>query len=557
MKRILFGIFAALLLVDGRSTARAEVTVEFFYDTLTPYGSWTEVGNYGYCWQPRVAASNVSWRPYSDGYWAYTDVGWTWISYEDFGWATYHYGRWVRLRDRGWFWVPGHEWGPAWVSWRFGGNYVGWAPLPMRESGGEVVYEGRPVYGEVDVDYDIGPQYYNFIDVRYIGEPLLRERIFEPSQNVVYIERTVNVTNITYNNSQIYNYGPDYNVVSTYSTRPIQRLTVQRETNAQLTSGATQQTNLTQVRGDKLVVSAPQRVARPSASAAPRTVTERIAQPTVERGWSGVDTQTATRIRERIRKEDRKNIPPPDITPHAGASATSAATATPATTPAPSTAPSSTPSRPAAAASPSPAVSASPPVSVAPKGKNQRPGRAPANTPPTTAAPSATATPPPPNEKARGRRGEPHPVPSAAPQSSVGVPAATPAAPTPPSALADHGRRKAGREEHPAAPPNAAAAPSAPAAPDSPKTSKHGERHRPEVAPQPQQAPPDAGADRGGPPQQPPRHERSAPPSVPPAAHEPRPEQPPNPAPAGQSEQHGEKAKKKEKPGETPPSPGQ
>jgi hypothetical protein len=130
-------------------------------------------------WQPTVAVGSTNWRPYSDGYWAYTDQGWTWVSYEDFGWATYHYGRWVRLRDRGWFWVPGYTWAPAWVSWRTGGDYIGWAPLPP-DFRDEVVYEGRPVYGYVDAEYDIGPAYYNFVDIRYIGEPVLRERIFEP-----------------------------------------------------------------------------------------------------------------------------------------------------------------------------------------------------------------------------------------------------------------------------------------------------------------------------------------------------------------------------------------
>ena len=73
----------------------------------------------------------------------------------------------------------------------------------------------------MDVEFDIGPAYYNFVDVRYIGEPVLRERIFEPSLNVTYISQTVNVTNITYTNSTVYNYGPDYNTLSRYSTRPI------------------------------------------------------------------------------------------------------------------------------------------------------------------------------------------------------------------------------------------------------------------------------------------------------------------------------------------------
>ena len=29
-----------------------------------------------------------------------------------------------------WVWVPGVEWAPAWVTWRVGGGYIGWAPLP-------------------------------------------------------------------------------------------------------------------------------------------------------------------------------------------------------------------------------------------------------------------------------------------------------------------------------------------------------------------------------------------------------------------------------------------
>ena len=148
-----------------------------------------------------------NWRPYADGYWAYTDAGWTWVSYEDFGWATYHYGRWTHLADYGWVWVPGYEWGPAWVSWRTGGDYVGWAPLPPQ--GDEVVYEGRAITGAVDVTFGIGPLYYNFIDIRYIGEPVLRARLIEPSRNVTIINNTVNVTNITYNNSIVVNNGPD------------------------------------------------------------------------------------------------------------------------------------------------------------------------------------------------------------------------------------------------------------------------------------------------------------------------------------------------------------
>ena len=107
------------------------------------------------------------------------------------------------------------------------------------------------------MEFDIGPAYYNFVDVRYIGEPVLRERIFAADQNITYISQTVNVTNITYTNSTVYNHGPDYNRLSRYSTRPIQRLSLQRETNVDPLA-AVRSKSVMKVQGDKLVVVAPQ-----------------------------------------------------------------------------------------------------------------------------------------------------------------------------------------------------------------------------------------------------------------------------------------------------------
>src|SRR6266436_5332116 len=227
MKKIFFALTLFALVLSAIPRANGdEMSVDFFYSNLAG-GSWIDVEDYGYGWQPDAAVSDPDWRPYADGYWAYTDYGWTWISYEDFGWATYHYGRWANLGDYGWVWFAGTDldWGPAWVSWRTGGDYIGWAPLPPRGPG--IVYEGRPIGARVDIEYDIGPQYYNFCDVRFIGEPVLRERIVEPNLNITYISNTVNVTNITYTNSMVYNYGPDYNMLSRYSTRPIRRMTLE------------------------------------------------------------------------------------------------------------------------------------------------------------------------------------------------------------------------------------------------------------------------------------------------------------------------------------------
>jgi uncharacterized protein YraI len=98
-----------------------------FYDRLSPYGSWTWTQGQ-YVWVPN--AVDASWRPYTRGRWIYTRYGWTWVSDEPFGWATYHYGRWGYSGAVGWFWVPGNRWGPAWVSWRQSDDYLAWAPLP-------------------------------------------------------------------------------------------------------------------------------------------------------------------------------------------------------------------------------------------------------------------------------------------------------------------------------------------------------------------------------------------------------------------------------------------
>jgi probable HAF family extracellular repeat protein len=83
---------------------------DLFYSKLSPEGSWVEAGNYGYCFRPRVARD---WQPYRDGHWVWTDRGWYWDSNERFGWATYHYGRWIRIGGTGWCWVPGDQWAPS------------------------------------------------------------------------------------------------------------------------------------------------------------------------------------------------------------------------------------------------------------------------------------------------------------------------------------------------------------------------------------------------------------------------------------------------------------
>src|SRR5438477_10498064 len=203
-----------------------------FYNNLESYGDWIETGDYGYVFHPREAESSRSWRPYTNGRWVYSDAGWTWISEEPFGWATYHYGRWTRLRGIGWVWVPGQQWAPAWVSWRKGNDYVGWAPLPP-----EARFDQRTgIHNWSDNYYDIGPDQYCFVATREFGAQRAESTILPPERNVAIVNQTTNVTNITYNNTTIVNEGPNYEELRSTSRAPVQRYRLERNANVDFAS---------------------------------------------------------------------------------------------------------------------------------------------------------------------------------------------------------------------------------------------------------------------------------------------------------------------------------
>lgn len=130
----IFGLLF-LLITMSASTAKAQygdyddnVSLETFYEELAPYGVWINDPQYGRVWRPDV--DQDEFRPYySRGHWEMTRYGNTWVSDYDWGWAPFHYGRWYHHSRRGWLWIPGREWAPAWVSWRSGGGHYGWAPL--------------------------------------------------------------------------------------------------------------------------------------------------------------------------------------------------------------------------------------------------------------------------------------------------------------------------------------------------------------------------------------------------------------------------------------------
>jgi hypothetical protein len=101
-----------------------------FDDALAPYGEWTDVDGTR-VWHPSANVVGEDFQPYAtNGQWVSSDYGWYFQSDYPWGWAPFHYGRWALDPNYGWIWVPGTVWAPAWVDWRSGGGYIGWAPLP-------------------------------------------------------------------------------------------------------------------------------------------------------------------------------------------------------------------------------------------------------------------------------------------------------------------------------------------------------------------------------------------------------------------------------------------
>ena len=246
-----------------------------FYDSLSSHGSWFETADYGYVWQP-VAVRDSNWRPYSRGRWVCSDRGWNWVSEEPFGWATYHYGRWALLRGRGWIWVPGSEWAPSWVSWRENDTHIGWAPLPPET----LAYRGHAWDSTVDVQFGIGASWFSFVEIRNFGGSLYGHCL-PVSGNGTLIIHTTNITYIHIENRQVICGGPRYRQLSDRIGKPLPfyRLEIdQRPGGGRDRSGMRPH-----VKGDRMVVSAPNVNADWNDGLKPGRITGRMESVTIDR----------------------------------------------------------------------------------------------------------------------------------------------------------------------------------------------------------------------------------------------------------------------------------
>jgi hypothetical protein len=186
-------------LAPQRSNAQI-VTVSFqvFYDDLSPYGSWVNNPQYGYVWYPNTGDD---FMPYgTNGYWANTDFGWTWVSYYPWGWAPFHYGRWFYDPMYGNMWVPGDEWGPGWVTWRQSEGYYGWAPIGPGISL-EMAYSNN---------YNVRSDQWRFVRNGDFGREHINNYYIDRSTNVTIIKNTTVINNnyVEGGRKVTYNAGP-------------------------------------------------------------------------------------------------------------------------------------------------------------------------------------------------------------------------------------------------------------------------------------------------------------------------------------------------------------
>lgn len=226
-----------------------DVEVADFYQDLSAYGSWYESDEYGEVWQPAVACDS-SWRPYSRGRWACSDRGWVWISDEPFGWATYHYGRWVYIGGGcGWVWIPGTEWAPSWCSWRMTDVAIGWAPLPP----GPLSRRVQDFDSSVDPYLGGGGLGFTFVKAEDFDQPISRVGMSQ-SEAASALKSSRDVTRYDRSRGAVFAGGPGYLDLSERMGRRMPYYRIDRQP-AQASAGKPVRAG-SRARGERLVVTA-------------------------------------------------------------------------------------------------------------------------------------------------------------------------------------------------------------------------------------------------------------------------------------------------------------
>jgi hypothetical protein len=161
------------------------------YEDLDDQGTWSATPQYGYVWVPR--GLEPGWAPYRSGHWAYVPPwGYTWVDDRPWGFAPFHYGRWI-WTGSAWGWVPAPPpapgavyvapvYAPALVAWVGAGATIAWFALGPRE----VFVPSYPVSR-------------NYVQAVNVSNTTVNTTIVNNVYNTTIVNKTV-VNNITYVN---------------------------------------------------------------------------------------------------------------------------------------------------------------------------------------------------------------------------------------------------------------------------------------------------------------------------------------------------------------------
>lgn len=165
------------------------------YEDLDDHGTWRQTPDNGNVWFPRTTERD--WAPYHNGHWAYIEPwGYTWIDDEPWGFAPFHYGRWISS-EGSWGWVPSPPrserevyvrpvYAPALVAWVTVGGGVAWFPLGPRE-----VYVPS---------YPVSRNYVNNVNV---SNTTVNSTVVNNYYNTTIVNKNVAVTNVKYVNQSV------------------------------------------------------------------------------------------------------------------------------------------------------------------------------------------------------------------------------------------------------------------------------------------------------------------------------------------------------------------
>lgn len=182
------------------------------YEDLDDHGTWQRTPDNGYVWFPRT--TEQGWAPYHNGHWDYIEPwGYTWVDDEPWGFAPFHYGRWVNY-EGSWGWVPAAPraegvvyvrpvYAPALVAWVGGPHFAIGIGVGGRESYGSGVSVGWFPLGPREVyvpSYRVSRNYVNNVNV---SNTTVNTTVVNNYYNTTVVNNNVSVTNVKYVNQSV------------------------------------------------------------------------------------------------------------------------------------------------------------------------------------------------------------------------------------------------------------------------------------------------------------------------------------------------------------------